>query len=526
MKLSIFWVVLVLSVHAMGSVRVVETDASGVTLNFSANGFSERNVTRESKVYREIRVKDFEFIALEGAPELPRLSALVMVPDSANVSWSALPSPAEKTIALTSDIAFSEMAPSHEHRPASRNDSAYARVYGKNAIEIEEVSYAGTDRLARITFHPFFYDAAKRTLRFRDSLNVRLNFSGGQLSTPPVGGIRGEMASLVSVNAPKRAFRDSKIDLIIAHEMYEKTLFSYLEFKRSLGREVRFHSVGKQTADQIKAIIAQEYKSSTPPNGTMLVGSIDQIPSWKGSGDNTWSDYSYQTLDSGTLPDVAVGRIPAQNLEELRSILSKIVARETEPRDIDQILLTAGRDTALGCPANVSVVGDKIKVAAASIKVVKRYRTDSTTQQVYDGYNDSPNIVVYDGHGNRQGMSEIPLNIEDLDQLKNKTHPIVLDIACLNANWPSSGASSRNFAESILMKKEVGVAGIMASGGSGYGHDFFQTIGKLMAEARKQLTTHPALNEIGRVIMTAKVSHGTQDKNYWNYYGDPSTSVW
>ncbi len=123
-------------------------------------------------------------------------------------------------------------------------------------------------------------------------------------------------------------------------------------------------------------------------------------------------------------------------------------------------------------------------------------------------------------------MIEIPLKISTLDQLGNTVFPILLDIACKNANWTSQGADPRNFAESLLLMPKAGVAGIMASGGSGNGHGFFRTIGTNMAEARKAGRTEPKLNEIGYVIMVAKAKHGAQDRTFWNYYGDPAQSVW
>ena len=69
-----------------------------------------------------------------------------------------------------------------------------------------------------------------------------------------------------------------------------------------------------------------------------------------------------------------------------------------------------------------------------------------------------------------------PFLIDHLPQLTNNNHPIILDIACLNANWPSSGASRRNFSESILLLPDHGAIGIVAAGGNSGGHSFFQRI--------------------------------------------------
>jgi hypothetical protein len=259
----------------------------------------------------------------------------------------------------------------------------------------------------------------------------------------------------------------------------------------------------------------------------MLVGNISLIPSFRGSGDNTWTDYDYQTLDQGTVPDIALGRIPAHNDLELNAFIDKSIARETAARNYDDILLTAGNDRALGCPTNVASVGNKFKANAPSVKIISGLRSNgATSEEIYGFYNASPNIIVYDGHGNQQGMLEIPLVINNLASLSNGSFPIILDIACLNANW-SRGADQRNFAEKILFQVNAGAAGIMASGGSGNGHEFFQSIGSIMGSVRsKSASERITLNEIGNVILAAKIKHGMQDRSYWNYYGDPATSVW
>jgi hypothetical protein len=317
----------------------------------------------------------------------------------------------------------------------------------------------------------------------------------------------------------------TKIDLVIADEALKEPLKRYVDFKKSHGRTVHEFYVKDKTTDDIKAIISAEYKSTTPPNDTMLVGSIDRIPSFRGDSDNNWTDWRYTMLDDGDLPDLSLGRVPAQSAAELSAWIDKAIARETGPRRIDDILLTAGQDTSLGCPQNVLRVGDNIHAAAETVNLIKKFRTEVETQDVIDAYNASPNVIVYDGHGNRTSMYEIPLSIP-FEGLTNKMFPIILDIACKNANWPEDGATERNFAETILLKPGAGAAGIMASGGSGGGHSFFRTIGENMAEARKALATDPRLNEIGRVILLAKVKHGMEEKSYWNYYGDPASSVW
>ena len=222
----------------------------------------------------------------------------------------------------------------------------------------------------------------------------------------------------------------------------------------------------------VKNIIRNAYASEAVTN-TLLVGSIDQIPSYRRSG--IWTDLDYTLLDGGSVPDLAMGRLPARTPEELQNMITKLIRRAEEPRNRESFLLTAGRDASLGCPANVDRIGRILEDNRSDVEITKLYRLNGATQEeIIAAYNDNPNIVVYDGHGNQDGMTEIPFLMAHLDRLTNDTYPIILDIACLNAHWPSNGAARRNFAESILAYPERGAAGIVAAGGNSGGHSFFR----------------------------------------------------
>lgn len=491
-------------------IKVLSKSPTDLIVVVSADEPVLTDVTIDAQRYKQLRVAGFSSQSPTGHPEMPSVEFIVDVPRGMTLAYEILERDMDGGTVLESDLAFQHRLPIHGGAPvyASRDAGAYAVSHGTSPVVVGDVSWAATEKLASVRFFPVSYDAPRRALRTTRQLKVHFYFKP-TLSLvddePPVGG------SARSYNAAKR-------DLLIAHESHKTTLMRYVEWKKSRGRDVIEHYVAGKSAAEIKDIIRAAYKSASPPTTTMLVGHIEQIPSHRGSGDNTWTDFPYQTLDAGDKPDVALGRVPAHDATELDAFLDKAIARETSQRKVDDVLITAGRDMSLGCPANIKIVGDKFKPARENLRIVRRFGSEGATgDQVLQAYNDAPNLVVYDGHGDQQGMQEIPLLIRDLSKLTNTQFSIILDIACLNANW-RGGASQRNFAEKILLQKGAGAAGIMASGGSGYGHEYFQTIASLMAQ-------QPSA-EIGAVIMTAKQRHGSQDKSFWNYYGDPASTVW
>lgn len=524
---SFLWLLFLWAPLINGQVDLLRSDESGIVAHIKLAGIGIQEIPGRKGPLSQIIAPDLNFESKPGEVDIPFLRFHVQVPLGHSVRVGVLSHRKEKEIKLTTRLAYVDRERNHcRPKKVPMVSRIYEQVYGENWLEVEEVGYVGADRIATIRFNPIYYDPTRNILRLTSEAQVALSFIPEKLSQPAViksGGssIRG----LVINPPPMQKGVNPKIDLILTHPDYLEALTEYIHFKRWRGRTVKVLSVSDKKKDEIKALIKTEYASNPAPNNTLLVGSISQIPAWSGSGDNRWTDYPYTTLDGDAIPDISLGRLPVQSVGELTVFLKKAMAREEKPQNLTEILLTAGKDTSLGCPANVTKVGTKIQEAGSDIRITKKYRTEVGTQEVLDGYNANPNIIVYDGHGNRSGMTEIPLLMSGMSQLKNNVFPIVLDIACLNANWGSTPAS-RNFAETILLTPDAGLAGIMASGGSGNGHEFFQTIGSLMANARKNLANDTMLNEIGRVIMLAKAKHGSQDRSYWNYYGDPASSIW
>lgn len=489
-----------------------------------------KSINSNQKQTIRVTLENFDSRTEPGMPAIPHKVIHVVVPPNKKIQLGTTIHKNTVRLALSSEIDPTkndihnpdDFTPRHPNRQNS---------LGKNLAVVEDVSFAGHDRIATISVWPLSYNPANHTLGHTSDFEIKVAFKDAVDSphTPPVSRSTGGALQPLVVNPwILSSEASSRIDLIIAHETYSDSIMPYVEFKKSKGREVRLRLVNTLTANKIKEIIQTEYRQNPPPSSTMLIGNIDQIPSWRGSGDNTWTDFPYQNLDAGDVPDISLGRVPAHNSDELSAFFAKAMARENNPPAAGDILLTAGRDVSLGCPDNVSKVGEHIKSGDAGINLIRKFRSKGVaTEEIIAAYNASPNIIVYDGHGDHTGMVEIPLVLSNLSKLTNTAFPIIFDIACLNANW-SRGASRRNFTEMILLKKDHGAAGIMASGGSGYGHDFFQTIGKLSAIARKETNQGQAsaLNEVGSLIWAAKIKHGSQDRSFWNYYGDPSSHLW
>jgi hypothetical protein len=526
------------------SVEVTSDRHDGVRLRFSAPAPTLSSAVLDGDRYTALSAEGCVAFGATGAPELPVLHKLVAVPRGFDAEMTIVSASEATPLALGAPLAFRSREEIHGGAEvwAQKNVDAYAKAYGEASARLEATSWMGAARAASLTFEPLFYDAMNGTAAWTSTVEVDVTFVPVAAETAaeraPVAAWSEDAAAIaaaVVVNPSvvdgdaKRLGRSpsAQVDLVIAASMYQTALEPLLAAKRAAGRQVRVEYVARATTSEAMAIIRREYAAATPPSHVLLVGSIDQIAAWRQSG--IWTDVNYSLLDSGNLPDISVARIPAQTAAELSTYVAKAIARASTPRNKEAFLLTAGADTSLGCPTNVDRVGRLISQYRPSAALTKLYRSNGASQsQIIGGWNASPNVIVYDGHGDSTGMIEIPLQINHLPTLTNAVYPIVLDIACLNANWPSGGATRRNFAESTLFLAEHGTAAIIAAGGNSGGHSFFQRIATHMTKDRTPAFAGagaPVPDEIGSIVLAAKMESGWDDNYMFNVYGDPALGV-
>lgn len=516
-------------------VTVLESSSRRLILMLRSPVLARREEVLNGERFERLTLDGYESNAAPGAPELPALHRLIALPSVQAPTVTVLERGPSFVFDLESLVAFKSRLEAHDGDAhlVVKDEASYHTPQGDAVVNLSAPSFMGRVPAAWLTFAPLRYDPSANALTQTTWVKVEIAFGAETAQEPAtLAAQEARRAQSLVLNPevvpPEAASIDQPpLDLIIAHASYRDALAPLIAFKRSQARDVLAIYLDQATTDQVMQLIRDAFSRVTPPSHVLLVGSIDQIPAHRTRG--IWTDLNYSLIDSGTIPDVSVARIPAQSSTELAAYVAKAIARATAPRDVESFLLTAGRDRRLGCPANMDRIGQIARQNRASLRVSKLYRANGATQaRILAGYNANPNVVVYDGHGDEGGMVEIPLQISHLPRLTNETFPIVLDIAGFNAHWLPSGASRRNFAEKILLQPDHGAAGIVAAGGNSGGHAFFQRIVTHMVRGRAaQLdgAPDPVIDEIGQIVLAAKIESSYDDNAMFTYLGDPALGV-
>ena len=137
------------------------------------------------------------------------------------------------------------------------------------------------------------------------------------------------------------------------------------------------------------------------------------------------------------LPDVAVGRLPASSVEEVRSLVEKILAYESgegEP-EAPIVLITDNPDRAGDFVADAE---ELVSTILSGEEVQKIYLTElgtaATRSSILQAFDQGASIVSYIGHGAiHLWANENLFNIWQVDSLSPQSRqPLLLTMNCLN----------------------------------------------------------------------------------------------
>jgi len=136
------------------------------------------------------------------------------------------------------------------------------------------------------------------------------------------------------------------------------------------------------------------------------------------------------------LPDVAIGRLPARNPDELRVMVSKILAYETGEASLESllVLINDNPDGAGDFARNT----EEIAAGVLSRRPLRRLSLDelggSMRNEILRAFDEGASLVSYVGHGGiHLWADENVLNIGDVASLSPQSQqPLLLTMNCLN----------------------------------------------------------------------------------------------
>ncbi len=200
-------------------------------------------------------------------------------------------------------------------------------------------------------------------------------------------------------------------------------------------------------------------------------GVKNQVPPMMEKTSYLWtaSDAAYGAVNGADpLPDIAMGRLPAASLEELRVMVSKVLAYEASrgPRTGAAVLVADNPDAAGDFERDAEEIADTILAARPPERIyLRRLGTDAARQAIVGAFDDGAALMSYVGHGGiHLWASENILDLSRVGTFAPQSQlPLVLTMNCLNGYFHFPYFNS--LAEELLKAEGKGaIAAVSPSG--------------------------------------------------------------
>ena len=451
--------------------NVVMGKKSNQLVNVTVPGYDLQKREVNGKTYTVISVPEYPGVTEKGNPDVPRLSANLLIPNGQVPSMTVV-STDYVDIPLEHPLLSSK---GHFTRDINPNDVSYtfSDTYQKDEFfpnkllaEVSEPFTMHNVQGVNANFNFFQYNPVKQILRVYKNVTLSMENSAPQpnqrVSKTTVPSFLGSTLSRSFINF---GLMQEPLDLHIADESgsmlvicfddFAEAAKPWVDWKKKSGipvKFVKFSEVGS-TAEDIKAYVQQEFDKGGL-SFLHLIGDVEQIPTLRGTVERAHSDQTYGLLagDDWFL-DIVVSRFSAKTAEKVALQVDKTIKYESAPDTGDN---ASWYKKGIGIASNegnpkdwdyANTIRDGLMEFTYD-EIDQIYDPTATDQMVSDAVNDGRSVINYIGHGSKTSWVSSRFNTGDIENLENgRMLPYIWSVACVNGDFAGWGES---FAEAWL----------------------------------------------------------------------------
>jgi hypothetical protein len=448
------------STVSTANIEVLESSARGLSLRVDLPALGAEYISTKGGDFTVLFAAECGYTSSVGEPRLPVIREFIEVPAGADVSVSITHRISE-TLGLA-EKGFSEpvlpvqlpvakIEGEEERVPFSMDEVLYKTdvFYPGDLVRASEVGMIRGHRLFLLEVFPASYNPARGSIEYTSSVDIRLEFDGGDPTTTRRNIERAwslpfeQSIQKLALNGgafSTRANPSLPIGyLVIADPSFEADLEPFIEWKRDKGYSVKLITTTETggSKEQIKGFIQSEYDTAAiPPTFVLLVGDVYYIPVWPGTQAET--DLEYVLLDgSDYLPDAYIGRFSTINTDQIQAMVDKSVSYEltewTEGYDWAQKAYFMASDDPYGhAIAEGTHHYCMAKARSNGMICDSLFEFYGSGTPVAEAVNEGRSWVVYSGHGWMNSWGGPMFTQYDVRSLTNNDkYPLVLSFACL-----------------------------------------------------------------------------------------------
>ncbi|MEI6576513.1 MAG: C25 family cysteine peptidase [Bacteroidota bacterium] len=544
-------------------IKLVSSSSEGSVIHFTLDGFKLNEVLSPKGKAFTVNVDGSTPILEKGAPDLPKLTTSLIIPDKGGMK-------AEVISSKFRDFPNLDIAPSKGNLTRNIDPATIKYIYGKcynhdafwpgNPIETRSPYIVRDYRGQTLIANVFSYNPVSRTLRVFYDITIKFSKTNAVgenqlIRKTVVKSIDPEFNALYSKQFLN--FSSTKYTpvgeqgnlLIISYGPFMEAMQPYVNWKIAEGirtQIVDVATIGGSAA--IKSYVSNYY---TDPGLAylLLVGDNQQVPTFPATAGASDNSYGY-LAGNDHYPDIFVGRFSGENVTHIQTQVAKVLYYEINPDTTSPWLrhgIGIGSDQGLGQGDDNEIDYQHIRNLSTQLK---NYTYDSVAE-LFDGSqggfdatgNPSPamvatevnkgaGVMLYTGHGSDNSWGTSGFSSTNVSALTNYGKlPFIWAVACVNGNFTSGTC----FAETWLRATQGGqltgaVATLMSTINQSWappmeGHDEMVSI-LTESYANNIKRTFGGISMNGCMKMNDTYgSGGNEMTDTWNLFGDPSLMV-
>ncbi len=373
-------------------------------------------------------------------------------------------------------------------------------------------------------------------------------------------------AAIEAVTFPGLASTGQQVDyLVICPAAFQDQANRLVEWRASQGLSGRVvllsdlyneFSYGIADADAIKQFLGFAYhhwqkpapryvvlagSGSYDPKGYLLEArglksfkAVERIPLHMGPSKRMWTSldgWFAQVDGADKLPDLALGRLPAQSVKMLSNMVDKIITFESLTKDNPvqkKALLVADHSDASMDAKDACESARTEFLAPGGFWCNTAYSDDldktAVRRVLFDSVNAGVSLACYFGHGDYSYWGDAILSSDDVNTFQNKQFPVMLMMSCRNGGLQDP-LKDPCIAEAMLRGVGRGASACIANTATAYGmSDVVFSRGFLREITINQA---PRLGDsflAGLADLNAFFG-STPELLYLNLFGDPAMTV-
>lgn len=347
--------------------REVRQGSNYIEVTYRFGGFSADKTIVGNQEFHTIHINGMPVMGEKGYPELPAITDLLSVASS-NLKIEVINQTSKEY--KTFNIAPSKGS-DNQSEATDSNILDLSDVYNKDAYfpesntKLLSVQSYRSYPFASIRLYPVQYNPVAKTIKCCTEITYRVSWNKKDfLSESATAGdenlplnykrmpslLRGVVADYVPSTTKQSSLRsgdasvskDNADYLIVTTNKFLSAVEEFKNWKAKLGYKCQIISAEWTSPNEVRDAIKKAYTENEKPEYLLIVGDIDDVPSFLTAYSNSkdqasfgsWaSDLKYACMDGDDdyTADMAKGRISVRTSEEAKTVFNKIIKYEQNP---------------------------------------------------------------------------------------------------------------------------------------------------------------------------------------------------